>query len=411
MSLGATNVFRRVFVGLEPETLEQLRTVAQRSSYPPKTVLCREGETERTFYVVVEGRVIITRQQNGEEQLLNMVGPGGYFGEMGLIDDQPRMATVTTLTPTTVLELTKESFDHILEDSPVLAHSLMHNVLKVSRRNDKWLIDELHNKNEDLEKAYIDLKTAQAQLVEQKRLEKELELAAEVQRSLLPKHLPSYPRYKFAAYLEPARLVGGDFYDVMELDGEHVGILIADVADKGFHAALFMAVTRTMFWQAAHLSRSPAQVALAVHQGLFQVTTQDDIFLTAFYGVLHRPSGRLTYVRAAHDRPLLYRPGEEIEALTGDGRFLGILPDLELAEHTIQLQANDRLILFSDGVPDAFNMAEEQYGNERLIQAVERGGHLPAAKLVHHLADDVAYWQQDAPAFDDLTLLVLEVNA
>ena len=411
MSLGTTSVFRRVFVGLETDTLEQLRAVAQRRTYPPKTVLCHEGETERTFYVVVEGRVIITRWQGGEEQLVNMMGPGGYFGEMGLIDDQPRIATVTTLTPTTVLELTKESFDVILEDSPVLAHSLMHNVLKVARRNDKWLIDELHNKNKDLEKAYLDLKTAQAQLVEQKRLEKELELAAEVQRSLLPKNLPHYPRYKFAAYLEPARLVGGDFYDVMELDEEHVGILIADVADKGFHAALFMAVTRTMFWQAAHLSRSPAQVALAVHKGLFQVTTQDDIFLTAFYGVLHRPSGRLTYVRAAHDRPLLYRPGEGIEALTGDGRFLGIIPELELEEHTIQLQANDRLILFSDGLPDAFNMAEEQYSNERLVQAVQRGGHLSAADLVRHLADEVARWQQAAPAFDDLTLLVLEVSA
>lgn len=410
MTIGTTTIFKRVFAGLEPDTLDQMRTVAQRHTYPPNTILCREGEMERTFYVVVEGRVVITRTQNGHEQVVNMMGPNGYFGEMGLVDDQPRIATVTTLTETTVLELTKESFDVILEDSPVLAYSLMQNILKVARRNDKWLIEELHQKNIDLEKAYVDLQAAQARLVAQNRLEKELELATEVQRSLLPKNLPHFPHYHFAAFLEPARQVGGDFYDVIELDAEHVGILIADVADKGFHAALFMAVTRTMFWQAAQLSKSPSQVALAVHNGLFQVTSQDDIFLTAFYGVLHRPSGRLTYVRAAHDRPLLYRPKEGIEALTGDGRFLGILPELTLEEQTIQLQAGDRLVLFSDGLPDASNVFEEQYGNNRLWQAVQKSGHLPAKEMVASIVHDVTGFKQDAPAFDDLTLLILEVD-
>ncbi|MCB0058729.1 MAG: SpoIIE family protein phosphatase, partial [Caldilineaceae bacterium] len=118
--------------------------------------------------------------------------------------------------------------------------------------------------------------------------------------------------------------VGGDFYDVAPLDDAHVGIVLADVADKGFHAALFMAVSRTLFLQEGKHSLSPSAVALAVHRGMMEVSATDDMFVTAFYGVLHRPSGRLTYVRAAQERPLLFRPGVGVQALPADGRFLAV---------------------------------------------------------------------------------------
>jgi sigma-B regulation protein RsbU (phosphoserine phosphatase) len=237
-----------------------------------------------------------------------------------------------------------------------------------------------------------------------------MELAATVQRSLLPARLPQYSDYGFAAYLQPARQVGGDFYDVIELDGEHVGLLMADVADKGVHASLFMAVTRTLFLQEGKRSLSPAQVALAVHQGILDVASSADVFVTAFYGVLHRPSGRLTYVRAAQERPLLFRPGRPVEILKGDGRFLGMLPQLELEEFTIYLQPDDRLVLFSDGVTDAVNLNDERYGHERLAAVLVEGGRLEAAALVRHIAGDVAQWSQAAPAFDDLTLVVVEAK-
>ncbi|HEX6386034.1 MAG TPA: SpoIIE family protein phosphatase [Anaerolineae bacterium] len=411
MSIGTTTVIRRAFGELEKETLDTLRSVAVRRTYPPETVLCHQGEIEHTFYVVVEGNVAITQElEDGEERFLGLIGPNGYFGEMGLIDDSPRIANCITVAPTTVLEVTEEMFDKFLEQSPLLAYAVLERILATARKLDRLALADLQQKNEELAKAYTDLQAAQARIVEQERLEHEMELAAEVQRSLLPARLPQFPDYRFAAYLQPARQVGGDFYDVIKIDSEHVGLLIADVADKGVHASLFMAVTRTLFLQEGKRSLSPAQVALAVHQGMLDVASSADFFVTAFYGLLHRPSGRLTYVRAAHERPLLYRPGQPVEALAGGGRFLGMLPELQLEEYTVQLRAGDRLVLFSDGVTDAINPGDEQYGGQRLAAALVAGGQLSAAALVRHIAADVARWSQGAPAFDDLTLLVAEAK-
>jgi phosphoserine phosphatase RsbU/P len=410
MSIGTTSVIRKTFSGLDQETVDALRLVATRQTYPPKTTLCHQGKVEHTFYLIVSGHVAVSQQrEDGHERLLDVLGPNIYFGEMGLIDDAPRVADCITMTETVVLEVTEEVFDQFIEENPVIAYAILRRILSNARHVDQLNIDELSAKNAALEKAYADLKDAQDKLIEQERLEHELQLAATVQRSLLPGALPQFADYKFASYLEPARRVGGDFYDVVELDEEHIGILIADVADKGFHAALFMAVTRTLFLQEGKRSLSPAAVATAVHDGMLEVATTDDTFLTAFYGVINRSTGKLNYVRAAQDRPLLARPGQPIQSLIGNGRFLGMMPNLQLEEYEIQLQSGDRLVMFSDGVIDAVNPNDERYGNERLETAVNQGVYLSAEKLVEHIIADIDHFQLDADPFDDLTLLVLEV--
>jgi serine phosphatase RsbU (regulator of sigma subunit) len=412
MDSGTTAVIRQALVGLDEETLQLLRQVAKRVEYPPNSTLCHQGEVEHVFYVVVKGNVAVVRVlDSGEERILNMIGKNGYFGEMGLIDDSPRAANCVTVTPTTVLEVTEEAFDSFVKNSPPLANLLLQRILSNARNLDKMYIEDLQKKNEALEKAYERLKAAQAQLVEQERLQREMELAAQVQRNLLPADLPQFSDYGFASYLKPARQVGGDFFDVLEIDEEHVGVLIADVADKGFHAALFMAVTRTLFLREGQQSLSPAAVALAVHQGMFEIANNDEVFLTAFYGVLHRPTGKLTYIRAAHERPFLLRPGREVMALPGGDRFLGMVPDLALTEETIDLEPGDRLVMFSDGVPDAVNEMDVGYGNQQLAAAVAACERKSAEEIVDFLVNDVAQWQGNADPFDDLTLLVLEAKA
>ncbi len=411
MSIGTTAVIRGTFSGLDRDTVDTLRAVAQRQKYPATTTLCHQGEIEHTFYLIVAGHVAIAQtMEDGSERMLAMLGPNGYFGEMGLIDDSPRNANCIAVTDVTVLEVTEEIFDQFIEENPIIAYDILRRILSNTRQVEQLNMKALREKNEALEKAYSDLKAAQERIIEQKRIEHELALAADVQRSLLPGDLPQFDDYVFASYLHPARQVGGDFYDVMALDDEHVGLLIADVADKGFHAALFMAVTRTLFLQEGKRTLSPAAVATAVHDGMIEVATTDDTFVTAFYAVLHRPSGKLTYIRAAQDRPLLVRPGEAVQPLTGNGRFLGMLPDLDLEEHVIQIQPGDRLVMFSDGVIDAINPQDESYGNGRLETAVKQGEMLSASALVRHIVNDVAAFQKDAPPFDDLTLLVLEAK-
>ena len=310
---------------LDAQILASLRAVAAPHTYPPETQLTHQGETEHTFYVIEDGRAAVSRRlEDGTEQLLNVLGPRHIFGEMALLDNSPRLATITTLTETRVLELTAEQFKQLLRQDPDLALHITRRILSNLRTIDQLAIHDLRTKNTLLQEAYHSLKAAQAELVEKERLEREMELAAEMQRSLLPAVLPRYDDYFFAAYLAPARHVGGDLFGVQPLDDEHVGLLIADVADKGMYAALLMAVTRTLFMQEAQRSLSPAEVTLAVHRGLMTVGGGEDgysmdAFVTAFYGVLHRPSGCLTYVRAAQDRPLLLRPNQAPVSLPGDG--------------------------------------------------------------------------------------------
>ena len=127
--------------------------------------------------------------------------------------------------------------------------------------------------------------------------------------------------------------------------------------------------------------------------------------------LLHRPSGKLSYISAGHERPMLVRSGEQISQIKGNGRFLGMLDPLELDEFEVDLQQGDRLLVFSDGVPDAIDQAGRQYGYERMMRYLKKNHELPVRFLVDGLASDVAAWRGNAPAFDDLTLLALEVMA
>ena len=174
----------------------------------------------------------------------------------------------------------------------------------------------------------------------------------------------------FAARAQPAREIGGDFYDAFRLDAQHVGLLIADVSDKSIHAAIFMAIARALFHTEVRRTLSPREVVGAVHRLLLDVSSEDDMFVTAFYGVLHLDTRHLTYVRAGHDRPLLLHRDGTLDVLPGAGRFIGMLDDLEIEECSIDLHSGDRLIMYSDGVVDARSAADERYGADRLAEVV-----------------------------------------
>jgi phosphoserine phosphatase RsbU/P len=399
---------------VDEQMLETLRSIAEFRTYPAGSLLTHQGATESTFYVIEDGCAVVSRRmESGEDQILNVLGPLHSFGEMALLDNSPRLATVKTTTESTVLEITAGRFKRLLRTDPELALYITGRILSNLRTLDQLAIHDLRTKNLQLQDALLSLQAAQAELVEKERLEREMELAAEMQRNLLPTVLPEYPDYRFASFLAPARQVGGDLYDVRSVDDDHVAILIADVADKGMHAALLMAVTRTLFFQESQRSLSPEEVTINVHRGLLAVGGAADgygidAFVTAFYGVLHRSSGWMRYVRAAQDRPLLLRTGESPFPLPGDGRFLGMIEDLRLHEYSIQFAPGDLLLLYSDGVTDALSETGQNYGVDRLTNAFMNSAHGPAIKVLNSIIRDVNNWRGRAAAFDDVTMLLVE---
>ena len=406
-----TRVLQKLFQHLSQADVDALRQVAAVKQYPAGAVLCRQGAVEKVFYILRQGTAKITqRLSDTEEILIALRNPGEFFGEMALIDNSPRSATVTAVTPVDVLEIGEATFTQVLHSSPELVLTLLHKSLTELRSTMQREIGELLQKNEELRRAYAELQAAQAELLRNERMKRDLELAAQVQRGLLPKEFPRVAGLSFAARAQPAREVGGDFYDAFPLDAQHIGFLIADVSDKSIHAAIFMAIARALFHTEVRRTLSPREVVGAVHRLLLDLSSDDDMFVTAFYGVLHLDTRHLTYTRAGHDRPLLLHRDGTLDVLPGAGRFIGMLDDLILEECSIDLHNGDRLIMYSDGVVDARNAADERYGADRLTDVVTTSPTASAEAIVAAIMDSVLAFQGGAPQFDDITLLVAAVE-
>jgi serine phosphatase RsbU (regulator of sigma subunit)/anti-sigma regulatory factor (Ser/Thr protein kinase) len=279
------------------------------------------------------------------------------------------------------------------------------------------LLDVIREQNESRQRELETLVLARtAELAEKNeqlsavsaRVQEEINLARNVQLAILPQHFPDGPQWSVHASMFPARELGGDFYDCFALsDGRH-GILVADVSGKGVGAAFFMAVSRTVLLDLATSGGSPAQV-LARANDLLCERNPMELFVTACYGIYDPRDGTLVFASAGHHPPLLRKAAGQVISLplTND-IALGIMPEMDYSDHSAVLASGDTLLLYTDGVTEAFSREDEAYGDERL--QVWLAGIDPqndARSLVASLVRDVAGFVDGAEASDDLTCLVL----
>ena len=248
--------------------------------------------------------------------------------------------------------------------------------------------------------------------VEQGRMERELQMAHGVQSSLLPHETPQLPGWEFEARWQPARTVSGDYYDFIPLDGGQLGLVIADVSDKGMPAAVFMALTRSTIRATAHHLPSPAD-AIAEANRLICADSADGMFVTLFYAMLDPTSGRLTYVNAGHNPPLLCRAGghgeaEQLEELRPTGMALGIVDDFPFEQLTVELQPGDSILLYTDGVPGATGEGQEQFGMDRLRRVVLEQQLAPVSGMVTALERSISDFTGGATQFDDIAILAVK---
>jgi serine phosphatase RsbU (regulator of sigma subunit) len=237
----------------------------------------------------------------------------------------------------------------------------------------------------------------------------ELVLAGRMQASLLPSALPDVPGWQLAATLKPARETSGDFYDLIPLAAGRLGLVIADVTDKGMGAALYMALCRTLIrTYAADHPEQPELVLQAANQRIL-AETGAELFVTVFYGVLDPKSGTLTYCNAGHHPPYLLsaQADEGSRTLPGRGIALGIVEDTGWGHTTIQIPPGSLLLLYTDGVVDALDPQKQPFGSERLLEAVQANQGRPARALQDDLLGRLQRFIGDAPQFDDITLMVI----
>jgi hypothetical protein len=237
---------------------------------------------------------------------------------------------------------------------------------------------------------------------------RELTLAGRVQTSLLPVRPPQLPGWQIAAALRPAREASGDFFDFIPLPGGRLGLVIADVADKGMAAALYMALSRTLIRTYAADYPDRPDLALRAANGRILADTQADLFVTVFYGVLSPDAATLTYCNAGHHPPYLLSAlnGDLPQPLPGHGMALGIMHDSHWEHATVTLPPGTALVLYTDGVLDAQNSTENRFGTQQMLDAALSGlraGRSPQVDILNRLQQFVG----DAPQFDDITLMTI----
>ena len=242
------------------------------------------------------------------------------------------------------------------------------------------------------------------------QIAEELAMAQRMQLSILPKELPARPDVELYARMTAAREVGGDFYDAIEVDDDHIAIVIADVSGKGVPAALFMAVSCTVIKSVAARGGPPGE-ALAIVNDILCEGNDAAMFVTVFYGVLNSRTGRLTYVNAGHNPPYLIRRAGGLEPLaTTEGMALGVMNGLAYAERTLDLAVGDTVFCYTDGITEAFDAAGTEFTETRLERALYDAHGVSVELVGSGVIDRVQRFAGDAPQSDDITCMVIRYH-
>ncbi len=375
-------------------------------------ILFHEGDPGEHLYVVVEGELeILLAPDTDDELILNLLHAGEYLGEMSLL--QPgglRTASARARGQVVLLSMNREQFKGLLQRHPELSNQMIGVLSQRLDNTNASTFRDVSEKNRQLQKAFDELKAAQEQLIEKERLERELEVAADIQMSILPDVLPVHEKFDFGGRILPARQVGGDFYDVFPLGENKFGILIGDVADKGVPSAIFMARAHALIIAEADSVSSPGIVLRKANKHITRLEKSTQ-FVTALYGVLDTATGEFSYARAGHEPPLILHAHGDVHRLPHKpGMALGLWENIALDEYSLFLPAGSLLVMFTDGMTDCRNPKGEPFGLERIRLTMAELWNTSAQSSCDQLFDKLMMYQSGSKQDDDVTLVAVHAK-
>ena len=256
------------------------------------------------------------------------------------------------------------------------------------------------------------IKTMQKEHNELTSIKGDLAVAREIQQAILPRIFPPFPEetasMDIAASMNAAKDVGGDFYDFFRIDSDHIGFTIADVSGKGVPAAIFMAVARTLIRATGIRGVSPAE-CMTYSNALLSQESVNNMFVTVFYGIYNIRTGEVTYANAGHNPPYLVKADGSVEMLPLSKDIVaGAFDDFQYSQESLQLEPGDTLLLYTDGVTEAINTEDKEYGEGRLEKQLAQCSNLSCQEIIDKVKEDVKAFAGEAEQSDDITLFALK---
>jgi sigma-B regulation protein RsbU (phosphoserine phosphatase) len=276
--------------------------------------------------------------------------------------------------------------------------------------------------NDEIGDLYHDIKLMQDRIVnnadklthaiaERERVNTELDMAAHIQSSALPEQFPAFPdrpEFDLCASMNPAKVVGGDFYDYFLVDDDHLALVIADVSDKGVPSALFMMSARSILHYRAGMGGTPAEIMTSVNRQLCRDNPLK-MFVTVWFSILELSTGRLACSNAGHEFPIIRHPGDAFTPFTDQHEIvMGIMKEISYSEYEICLEPGSKVFVYTDGLAEAQNAQEEQFGLDRIVEALNVAPDISPRELLDNMRRAVDTFVGGAPQFDDLTMLCIE---
>jgi len=245
------------------------------------------------------------------------------------------------------------------------------------------------------------------QAIEKGRMEREMALAAQIQKNFLPKENPRIENYEIVGTNLSCSEVGGDYYDFIPVDQNRLGIVIADVAGNGMSASLLMASLRAALHSEIHSDYSPENMAVKLNDFVHD-SSASDRFITFFFGELEKESGTLNYINAGHNPPILLRRDGKIERLESCGFCLGMFPSVHYEENKVALEPGDIILFYTDGITESRNASKEEFDERRLIEILQKESRRSAQEIMDRVFQDLKLFTDCAEPVDDMTLVVVK---
>jgi phosphoserine phosphatase RsbU/P len=400
-----------VFAKLPRGELQHLAATLNARRLPEQAILIREGSRDDRLYIVLQGHVeVIKALGTADERIVAGRDEGALLGEMSLFSrDGCHTASVRALTPVELLEMTRDELDALLHRHPRFAYELVGLLSRRLEESENTTILDLREKNRQLTAAYRELQAAQAQMIEKERLDRELEIAHDIQVSILPQELPSHPEFDFGARIVPARVVGGDFYDVFQVGEGRWGIVVGDVCDKGVPAALFMMLSYSLMRAEAPRAGTPGEALLAVNRHLLGLNPSG-MFVTLLYGVLDAHAGHFAYARAGHPPPLLLDgAARPVTVPMGVGQPLGLFDDPVLDQQELVIPAGGMALVFSDGLSEVLEGEEGDHSWDHVCSVLAAITDASAQGICDRMWEEAQATQPDpAVQHDDFVLVTVK---